>query len=198
MTRLEGIWRSAIQSVSNNAYTCGYCDSYAGPSVAYQCLYSFAGETSTVGFIYLCPKCNKPTFLNIGTGEQVPGKRIGNTLEYLPKDIEQLYDEARKCISVNAPTSAVLSCRKLLMNVSVTKGAKAGEKFAFYVNFLEENHYIPPNSKEWVDHIRKKGNEATHEIPNLSQDDAIELIEFTEMLLRFVYELPGKMQKHRN
>jgi len=47
-----------------------------------------------------------------------------------------------------------------------------------------------------VDHIRQKGNEATHEIPNMGNEDAVELLEFIEMLLRVVYELPGKMKKH--
>lgn len=122
---------------------------------------------------------------------------MGEEIEHLPSGVDQLYNEARKCISVNASSSAVLSCRKLLMNVSVSKGADPGKQFAYYVKFLEENHFIPPDSRDWVDHIRKKGNEATHEIPSVSKDDAIELLEFVEMLLRFVYEMPGKMAKYR-
>ncbi|GAE92941.1 hypothetical protein JCM21714_1967 [Gracilibacillus boraciitolerans JCM 21714] len=47
-----------------------------------------------------------------------------------------------------------------------------------------------------MDHIRKKGNEANHELPDMQEDDAEELLKFTEMLLRFVYELPGHMEKH--
>jgi hypothetical protein len=59
------------------------------------------------------------------------------------------------------------------MNVSVTKGAEHGKSFASYVTFLENNHFIPPGSREWVKHIRKKGNEATHGIPSISQENAI-------------------------
>lgn len=183
--------------VTENSYDYGYCGSFAGPSYAYQCTYQFGRTTITSGFIYICPKCNKPTFQNNKEEEQVPGIKKGNKLEYLPENIEQLYEEARICISVNATTSAVLSCRKLLMNVAVAKGAEVGKSFAYYVNYLDENHFIPPGSRDWVDHIRKKGNEATHEIPNIKQEDAVELIEFTEFLLRFAYKLPDKMEKHQ-
>jgi hypothetical protein len=55
------------------------------------------------------------------------------------------------------------------------------------------NGYVPPNGKGWVDHIRKKGNEATHEILLMSKTDAEELITFVEMLLKFIYEFPSRI-----
>jgi hypothetical protein len=196
VNRLRGNWQDKIFIATGYSYTCGYCGTLAGPSRSYKCTYLNQSSKSTIssGHLYICPNCNRPTF--IADKEQVPGPILGGEIEHLPDGIQELYQEARKCVSVNAFTSAVLSCRKLLMNVSVTKGADHGKSFAFYVTFLEDNHFIPPGSREWVDHIRKKGNEATHEIPSISQEDAIELLEFTEMLLRFVYELPGKMTRH--
>lgn len=197
LKNLRGKWYTSLIPVTNNAFDCGFCGSHAGPSQGFKCEYEERAKANVTALILLCPRCNKPTFMNFSENEQVPGVLVGDSLNHLPQDIEQLYEEARKCISFNANTSAVLSCRKLLMNVSVAKGAVAGKSFAFYVNFLEDNHYIPPGSKDWVDHIRQKGNEATHEIPSISQEDAVELMEFTEMLLRFVYELPGKMLKYQ-
>ena len=44
-----------------------------------------------------------------------------------------------------------------------------------------------------MDHIRKKGNEATHEIALMTAQDATELISFAEMLLKFVYEFPARV-----
>jgi hypothetical protein len=194
--KLFGTWENTSPT-GEVSYTCGYCGTTAGPSKKYYCK---SGNVSsgykTQGNIFICPKCNKPTFFTKDMNEQVPGPILGSEISHLPDSIEQLYNEARKCISVNAFTAAILSCRKLLMNVSVTKGATEGKSFVYYVDFLNDNHYIPPGSKGWVDHIRKKGNEATHEIPSMSKDDAVELLEFTEMLLRFVYEMTGKMEKY--
>jgi Domain of unknown function (DUF4145) len=46
------------------------------------------------------------------------------------------------------------------------------------VEYLANNGYVPPNGKGWVDHIRKKGNEATHEIILMKREDALELMAF--------------------
>lgn len=80
------------------------------------------------------------------------------------------------------------------MNISVAEGAKEGKGFVDYVNFLNDNNYIPPNGKKWVDSIRQLGNEANHKIDFKSKEDAERILIFTEMLLRFIYELPGIME----
>ena len=61
------------------------------------------------------------------------------------------------------------------------------------MDYLANAGYVPPNGKGWVDHIRKKGNEANHEIVVMSKQDAEEVVTFTSMLLKFVYELPGML-----
>lgn len=66
-----------------------------------------------------------------------------------------------------------------------------------YVEYLSDNHYIPPDGKEWVDQIRKKGNQANHEITLMTKEDAEDIIGFSEMLLRFIYEFPKKVTKKK-
>ena len=83
------------------------------------------------------------------------------------------------------------------MNIAVAKGAKEGLKFIEYVEFLSSKNYVPPDGKEWVDHIREKGNEATHEIIIMKKQDAEDLITFIEMLLKFIYEFPEKIKKRK-
>ena len=78
----------------------------------------------------------------------------------------------------------------MLMNIAVQEKAAEGLKFIEYVEYLAKNGFVPPNRKHWVDHIRKKGNEATHEIAVMSEADAKDLLGFVEMLLRFIYEFP--------
>ena len=97
----------------------------------------------------------------------------------------------------NAFTASVLACRKLLMHVAVSKGANVGLKFIEYVEYLAKNHLIPVWSEDWVDHIREKGNEANHEILIMKKEDAEDLISFSEMLLKLVYEFPANIQRKR-
>ena len=79
------------------------------------------------------------------------------------------------------------------MNIAVAQGAKQGESFIAYVEYLANSGFVPPNGRGWVDHIRSKGNEANHEIRLMSQPEAEELISFLEMLLKFIYEFPSKV-----
>ena len=124
---------------------------------------------------------------------QLPGVSPGQEVANIPNDVAQLYAEARVSIAANAYTAAVLACRKLLMNVAVSQGAAEGLSFVAYVEHLASSGYIPPNGRVWVDHIRKKGNEATHEIRLMDRAAAEELVTFAEMLLKFVYEFPARV-----
>jgi len=141
--------------------------------------------------IYICPFCGGPTY--ISKDGQFPEVPYGNPVEHLPEETGKLYEEARQCVSVRSYTSAVLSCRKLLMHIAVERDAERGKSFLYYVEYLSDNGYVPPNGKGWVDLIRKKGNEANHEISLMSQADAEQLISFLEMLLKFIYEFPAKV-----
>jgi hypothetical protein len=98
---------------------------------------------------------------------------LHSALRYVSfRRIASLYDEARTCCSASAFTAAVLILRKLLMNVSVNLGAPEGKSFVAYVEYLADAGYVPPNGKGWVDHIRKKGNEANHEIKLMGEAEA--------------------------
>lgn len=166
-------------------FHCGFCGSIVASDRGFQ-------DNNARKRIFLCPHCDKPSFFD-GAGSQVPGVAPGNNIGHLPTELETLYDEARQCVSVNAYTASVLACRKLLMHIGVEQKADQGKNFIYYVEYLANNGFVPPNGKGWVDHIRKKGNEATHEIVLMKKEDAEELISFAEMLLKFIYEFPARI-----
>jgi len=123
----------------------------------------------------------------------MPGVAPGNEVAHVPEATAALYKEARQCVAIGAPTAAVLAARKLLMHIAVEQGAKEGGNFIGYVEYLSDQGYVPPKGKVWVDHIRKKGNEANHEIKLMTTDDATELITFSEMLMKFIYDFPNRV-----
>ena len=85
--------------------------------------------------------------------------------------------------------------RKLLMHVAVQQGAREGESFLKYVEYLAAKGWVPPNGQVWADHIRTRGNEANHEIKLMAASDSEELLVFCEMRLRFIYEFPNRVPK---
>lgn len=95
-----------------------------------------------------------------------------------------------------AYTSSVMASRKVLMHLAVAEGAPEGQTFLQCVEYLDGKGFIPPRGKVWVDYVRKRGNEANHEIVIMGQDDASALITFLQMLLRFIYEFPALVPPH--
>jgi hypothetical protein len=185
---------SNVGGLPPRSYVCGYCNHNVGPDKGWQTQEHHVVYNQAVrdGYVYSCSFCGKPTFFDV-VGRQFPGVPLGNDVDSLPKDVGDLYDEARHTMTVRSFTAAVLTCRKLLMHLAVEKGAPTGKNFLEYVEYLAQKGYVPPEGKGWVDHIRRKGNEANHEIKIMLEADAKDLIAFSEMLLKFVYEFPAKV-----
>ena len=186
--RMQPVWRRTEPDFEPRRYKCAYC----GRDIAASQGYWAVGEHhSLVGTIAICPNCANPTFFQRHMN-QIPRPAFGASVQHVsdPK-IETIYEEARACTAYGAYTAAVMLCRKLLMNIAVQQGAPNNQSFQAYVNYLDQKGYVPPNGKKWVDEIRQKGNEANHEIHLMTDKDAERIIRFSEMLLRFIYEMPN-------
>lgn len=179
-----------LMEMDQKKFVCGFCNALVASVKAFPIRKYSDGSGPEVGGIYICPNCNGPTFFT-PHGERFPSSALGEHVDKLPEGLHSLYEEARRSTSVNNYTAAVLICRKLLMNIAVHEGAPSGRNFLEYVEYLANKGFIPPNGKNWVDRIRLKGNEATHEIILMTEEDARLLLAFTGMLLKFIYEFPN-------
>lgn len=179
------IWQNVLP-LEPRSYVCAFCGNRVGPNLGW------FSNTNPPNLIYLCSFCGSPTYFDVQR-RQYPGAPFGDAVASVPPDVDALYGEARACMTVKSFTSAVLTCRKILMHIAVEKGAEEGKSFLEYVEYLSDKNYVPPDGKGWVDYIRKKGNEANHEINVMSSSDASDLIIFLEMLLKFIYEFPAKV-----
>lgn len=191
--KLNGIWIGQ-QQVDEVQYTCAHCGSVSASNLGWSFQQSSRPHLTNSGYaIRLCSYCKQPTYIT--PDARFPSPAYGESVKHLPQDIEALYTQARDCTAANAHTPAVLACRKLLMHIAVNLEAPEGQSFIQYVEYLAAKAYIPPGGKAWVDHIRSKGNEANHEIVLMKKGDAEELIDFMEMLLKFIYEFPNRVPK---
>lgn len=191
-----GLTWSNSTVVGHKSYKCGHCGNALAEEKGYTASIRQGGHDKRQAKIYICHFCTEPTYFS-PDGRQIPGARIGHPINHIENvSVDNLFKEAQDCFSISAYTSAVICCRKLLMSISVELEAKSGNSFAYYVNFLNNNGHIPPNGKEWVDSIRKLGNEANHEIQFKTEKEAKLILTFTEMLLRFIYEMPGLMKEN--
>ena len=183
-----GAWNRKL-TFQAKTFNCGYCGDKVSSGEGYYAGKQSDGNGSPISWIRICPGCQGPTVFTL-FGKQFPGSVPGRSITKAPEDLIKLYDEARYGSAAGAYTGAVLICRKILMNIAVAEGAKKGLSFLNYVEFLAEKGFIPPRGEVWVDYIRKRGNEANHEIDLMEEKDATGLIIFVEMLLQFIYEFP--------
>ena len=189
------VWDN-LSAIQSQKYKCGHCGSFVAQDHGYHNGFSNAEQTIR-RLIYICPNCDQPTYFiydnfNQQVIKKIPSSSFGNFVEHLPDEVHRLYDEARRCTSNSSYTAAVMVCRKLLMHIAVEKGAEEKKSFKEYVDYLDEGGHLPADSKQWVDHIRNQGNEANHEIVPKGENDAKNLVEFIEMLLKLIYEFPTR------
>lgn len=103
---------------------------------------------------------------------------------------------------MGANTAAVMMCRKLLFHFAVAHGlpAKDGSgrapNFAKALKHLEDQGVITKHLRPWVTKIKDVGNEANHEIPYISHEDAMAVAKFTRQLIMLAYELPAMVAEN--
>ncbi len=178
-------------SDSGFSYICGHCSTTVSGAVL-----CYANIEQGCHLKWLnCPECGNPSAQD-AEGNIHPGSLFGPTIQGLPDEVNSAYEEARKTMSVNAYTSCELICRKILMHIAVNKEAKEGEKFAYYIDYLEKKQFITPNMKSWVDLIRTNANESTHTLASPDKNRAESTLLFTAELLRIVYEMEYYVSKY--
>jgi hypothetical protein len=79
-----------------------------------------------------------------------------------------------------------------------TKSLRAeGPTFFKRLENLASTARVTPEIRSWADHVRVEGNEALHDPETFTREDAQALRFFTEMFLRYVFELPGEVMRFR-
>ena len=185
-------WDNIVKQQSHK-YTCGYCGLPLASEFGWNGL-TFIQGAGTVcrGKIYVCHHCTRPTFFDQDNNTQTPGVSFGRSVQNVTDTaLHEIYDEARKATSAGCYTASILCCRKLLMHLAVAKGAKEGESFKSYVEYLAVKGHITADSKPWVEQIKDIGNEANHEVKMMKQGDAENLVKFCEMLLITIFQYPA-------
>jgi uncharacterized protein DUF4145 len=194
--RYNVAWPS-VQGIAPSDFTCGYCgrevSAIQGIAGHGRFLDAASGQpTSNDGatshVIAICPRCGGPTYLRDDV--QTPPVTFGEPVQHIPSDIDALYQEARRSIGAGNHNAAVMIARKLLMNIAVTKGAPENGSFKSYVDHLANEGIVTADMKQWVDEIRELGNDANHELPDVTKDEAEAILTFVTMLLKLVYEYP--------
>jgi len=199
-------FENAINGKKSVSCTCGWCNNKVGLDIIRQIYhtvrvnkgsttYPVYSDENYIDYYYgLCPVCTKPLIYDFQTKGTFPPNSEFSMIEFLPDNLNALYEETRNAFSVSAFSACLLLCRKIIMHIAVDLGAKENKNFVDYINFFVEENYINKKTRDWVDKIRSYGNDQNHQIIIGVKDNAENIIKFTEMLMRIIYEFPNKQK----
>ncbi|MEJ0025896.1 MAG: DUF4145 domain-containing protein [Rhizomicrobium sp.] len=121
-----------------------------------------------------------------------------NVPEYLPPDVERVYLQAERNFPVegNEEASGIMYRKALDVSLKKIDPALAG-MLGQKIKKLAASGKLTKEIAEWSDSIRDIGNDAAHEEAPISRDELEDLRNFSEMVLRYLFSLPGAVMLRR-
>jgi len=175
--------------------------------------------------IYLrCPKCSYPScgvmsekhgsggaapttvmqspgdVLNMGWAiekfwPEPPGPLIP---ELLPPDVERVYLQAERNFPIKGNEEAAGTMYRKALDIALKKiDPSLSGMLGPRIKKLAEAGMLTTDIAEWAGTVRDVGNDAAHEEEPITREELIQLRSFSEMLLRYLFSLPGAVKKRR-
>jgi len=115
----------------------------------------------------------------------------------VPPEIGGDFNEASRCLGVEAKKATVVMCRRVLQSACVSKGANPKKDLAEQIDELESQRIINPSMKDVAHTIRMIGNWGAHPqddpLRDVTLGDALEITRFTSELLDEVFVRPARL-----
>jgi len=183
---------------------CLNCEARVDAEILASCEYPDP-EAGHGRFCFLrCPSCKSPLLVvqeDAGDGWDEPyrlypaqGTRVNPAL---PAPIRSAFGEALACVKAKAFTAAAIMCRKTLEGVCAEHGIVA-RTLVVGLKEMKEKGIIEARLFEWADALRVVGNEAAHDVAvTVSKADAMDIVEFTNALLEYVFTFRDRFEKFK-
>ena len=141
-----------------------------------------------------------PTRAHLSNPRIVPQRPHAGAPSGTPTPVENYFTQARESLHDGRPDAAGLMYRKTLEAALKDKfpDLNSTDNLKARINAAKEQNGITPDMADWAHQIRLGGNDAAHEEEPFSREEADALDKFTELLLRYLFELPGMLQAARD
>src|SRR5262249_37842831 len=107
--------------------------------------------------------------------------------------------EGEQCFRRGNWNAAVAMYRSALdIATKGMNGVPQNKSFYDRLIWMRSENLITPDIRAWADHVRIEGNSAVHDPEEFKETDAKPLRFFTDMFLRYVFELPGEVKAFRS
>jgi hypothetical protein len=184
---------------------CQECEAIVdGEVVASYESYEEASDVTGKYSFLKCPRCARPFIMvqvEDGAGWDAPSRiyppvETGISLA-IPSPISSAYYEARNCFRAKAYTATAIMCRKTLEGIAEEHKVTV-RNLASALKEMRDKGIIESRLYEWADALRISGNEAAHGVNvSISQQDAKDILEFTNALLEYVFTFQDKFEQFK-
>jgi hypothetical protein len=113
--------------------------------------------------------------------------------DYIPKNVKQAFEAALRVRNIDAAICAI-AIRRTLEMMCKEKGETGRNLYTMLKN-LSEKGILPPILNDMASVLRELGNTAAHaDDAEFNQDLVPSMIEFTKIILDYVYNLPKRIE----
>jgi hypothetical protein len=129
-----------------------------------------------------------------------PLKDAPDPSEDWPEQVQRFWIQAHQSANGEIWDGASVMSRSALQIVLRDQGA-VGKTLKDEIDDLATKGTLPPVMKDWAHELRLLGNESAHpEIDQTGADpqDVRDAIEFLDVLLHYIYDLPAQIKQYRN
>lgn len=190
-----------------------FLPSFMCPHCGTKC--SFVGFGMRDSVVLFCRGCGNGVYFRFdkhdftGQEEQLAQVEAKDVSDYYPRkvwtpalaippEIGDDFNEANRCLGVEAKKATVTMCRRALQNTCVSKGANPAADLFKQIDELESKRVINPAMRDVAQAIRKIGNWGAHPqddpLKDVTFDDASEIVKFTSEFLEEVFVRPARLE----
>lgn len=114
--------------------------------------------------------------------------------------LQRYYEQATNALRRGDWDASGAMSRKV---VDVSTQQLLGEESKKYGNIkqridaLAGKNAITPDLRDWAHEIRLGGNDAAHDEDPYTEPEAVELLDFADLYLTYVYSMPGKLKERK-
>jgi len=91
-------------------------------------------------------------------------------------------------------------CRRVVQMSAVALGASIGKRLVDQIDEITAKQAITPILQRFAHEIRSVGNAGAHpseSLDEIKEEDAEDMLEFTDQFLEHVYVMPKKLEKRK-
>lgn len=132
--------------------------------------------------------------------------KTGTAPDFTPENIASFFNQGSRSLANGDFDLAGMGFRKaidtatkkLIRDVNPQDlNARLGETFVKRIEWLHSQGKLTEQIRDWSHIVRLEGNDAAHEETPYEKKDAEQLQHFTEMVLQYVFTMPGKIEAYK-